>query len=539
MRLLLLSSTFALTLGCAGTPILTCPEKGGPPWIELRSQHLVLHTDLDEADGKARLAEFEQSYGAFEDIAFPYEPKPGGVIHLVVFADPSAYKQFASPDAAGHFIRQTSLQELAPTLVFSSGQGAEVRAIFQHELSHRFSAHYFPASPAWLNEGMADFHATLRLTDGEVHLGRPSSNRTFTREPDWLAVPHERRRVLAVPIRALPAVDALLSLDYAGFYAYDGADSTSRDARRRRAANYAAAWALVHVLELGDVPLRTRFLRYLEALNVATRSPDQAFRDAFGDLPAGALQRAFDAFVQQDETSFAAQPYRPRTPETERTGTMQDSDVHLLWARLRRWNEAAAARAAAADLDEAVLLAEADPEPHLARGTFRLVTRDNAGALRDLARAAALASDDPRYLYPLAALRTRIEAALPPEQRAWGPVEALVGTLEPRATTTRQLDFLAGYYVLRRRFAIARVFAGRAIDSDMACDACYETLAEILFELGKLDDAVAAQTIALNLHPEGELRPGSLSRLRRYREAAAARSSEAVGVNGGPPSAPR
>lgn len=77
-----------------------------------------------------------------------------------------------------------------------------------------------------------------------------------------------------------------------------------------------------------------------------------------------------------------------------------------------------------------------------------------------------------------------------------------------------QLNFLASYYTLHRRFGRALHHAQRAIASQASCEVCYDTLAELFAAEGQLLSAVQAQKIALNLTPEHG-RTAKRERLRR------------------------
>ncbi|XXX76948.1 hypothetical protein WMF30_55805 [Sorangium sp. So ce134] len=509
-----------MAIGCARP--LTCPAAGGPPWVELESPHFLLRTDLDEVEAKATIVQFERIYRAFERVAFPHEPKPSGLTHVVVFGDEDAFARIGPRGSGGYLSHRGNDMEHVPTLVFPGGLSDVVREVFQHELSHRFFAYYFPSAPVWLNEGVAEFYSTLRLEEGSVVLGKQLSDRLITTGSQWFSLRIDGRSVVGVPKAALPRVPTLLSLDPAGFYVRDVEDPTSREARMRRSANYTAAWALVHALQIEEDGLHPGFLRYLRALSDARDTRDRALVDAFGDAPERALERALARFVETNEVEVQTvrRAYVDRAPAIlPRMRGMRDEDVHALWARLRTWSDPSAARAAAADLDEAVRVGHDRPEPYLARGTFRWDRGDLAGARSDLERAASLAPDEPRYLYPLASFYTRAEASLPPEQRVWDDIEPLVARLEPRATSQMQLDYLARYHALRRRFGRALAYVKRAVDGNASCSRCYETLADILFQQGKAADAVRAQHIAINILGDDQVSDASLRRLWQYKKA--------------------
>lgn len=505
-------------LGCARP--LTCPAAGGPPWVELESPHFLLRTDLGEAEAKETIVHFERIYRAFA--AFPHEPKPTGLTHVVVFDEKEAFARIGPRGFEGYFFHRGNDLEHVPTLMFSGGLNDAVRELFQHELSHRFIAFYFPSAPVWLNEGMAEFYSTLRLEESSVVLGKQLSDRLITTGSQWRSVRIDGRSVVGVPKAALPSVPTLLSLDPAAFYARDVEDPTSREARGRRSANYTAAWALVHALQIEEDGLHPGFLRYLRALSDARDARDRALVDAFGEAPERALGRALTRFVETNEVEVQTvrRAYVDRAPAIlPRMRSMRDEDVHTLWARLRIWSDPSAARAASADLNEAVWIGHDRPEPYLARGTFRWDQGDLPGARSDLERAASLAPDEPRYLYPLASFYTQAEAPLPPEQRVWDDIEPLVARLELRATSQMQLDYLARYHALRRRFGRALAYVKRAVDGNASCSPCYETLADILFQQAKIADAVRAQQIAINILGDNRVSDASLRRLWYYKKA--------------------
>src|SRR4051794_12205211 len=73
----LLALLAAETLGCgAFQGPLTCPEHGGPAWVEIASPHFTLKTDLPESVARGRLDEFEESFQLLSERAFPSKDPP-------------------------------------------------------------------------------------------------------------------------------------------------------------------------------------------------------------------------------------------------------------------------------------------------------------------------------------------------------------------------------------------------------------------------------------------------------------------------------
>src|SRR5712692_3268520 len=109
----LLSALAALVMaalgGCAHSPFrapLTCPARGGPPWVELESPHFRMRTDLGLKEARRVLAEFEVVYGLVEDLsdfAFPPRRPPVGRIDLAIFERPKDYQEIRMPHTDGMY----------------------------------------------------------------------------------------------------------------------------------------------------------------------------------------------------------------------------------------------------------------------------------------------------------------------------------------------------------------------------------------------------------------------------------------------------
>jgi len=83
------------------------------------------------------------------------------------------------------------------------------RRIFQHELTHRFVHYFIPASPVWLNEGMACFYETMSVVHGEAIIGESKFH--FVR---GLTAP-----AALIDIEDLPRASTLLAMRPEQFYA--------------------------------------------------------------------------------------------------------------------------------------------------------------------------------------------------------------------------------------------------------------------------------------------------------------------------------
>src|SRR6185503_894333 len=124
-----------------------------------------------------------------------------------------------------------SLLESRRKIVFPANseiRTASRQEILQHELTHRFVAHYMPNVPRWFNEGMADFLSTAHVDGENVVMGDPPSFHWLS-PSGWMV-----DRVPLVQIAPDPVAlrdQTIGRLDFGG---------------------YVGAWMLVHVMVLGE-----------------------------------------------------------------------------------------------------------------------------------------------------------------------------------------------------------------------------------------------------------------------------------------------
>src|SRR5262249_46944673 len=91
-----------LSLGCRPSrPPLTCPERGGPPWSELTSAHLVLKTDVDPASARDMLVGLETMYHALGQAMPRPRHAPDVKIEVVVFDRREDYVGLTWPERWG------------------------------------------------------------------------------------------------------------------------------------------------------------------------------------------------------------------------------------------------------------------------------------------------------------------------------------------------------------------------------------------------------------------------------------------------------
>jgi hypothetical protein len=496
-------------LGCTARPPLTCPERGGPPWSELSSEHFHLETDTGPRGARRLLGEMEDLYAALARV-LPWAPRePSARLEVVAFDRPEDMAILVGPgrSAAGFFAgRLDGDLEPHPVLVLSDDARVAQKVVFLHELTHRFLHERFAKIPAWLDEGLSQYTSTLELEPNRVVLGRrrPAAYADFTELPLGEGIAYASATgfhpAAALGLGAAPSLRRLLDAGPREFH-----EPGTRE------AFYAAAFRLTHLIA---TRMPDRLAPFLDDL-LRGVSPDDAFRDRFGpDL--GSIETAYIAYLSADRLETRSVAFEPPQHEVpERLRAMRDADVHLLWARLRPWAGRAEV-AVRADLDEALAREPSLAEAHALYAQLLLAQGRESDAVRELDLAILARPHDPRLLY--ARLRAR-----PPRAPVDDRTHALLDRLAGVARSATELAFLANAYgVGLERAHLGLVFADRALAADPMCWECEKTRSRIFFGGGRYAEALVAADRALALAPDGAPASGLRSErdfLARLRDA--------------------
>lgn len=511
-----------LCIACGGgEPPLHPSELGAPAWAELTSTHFVVRTDLAAGKALELVNAFEHIHSAMEDIAFPYEVKPRGRTHVLVFRDEDEYEQFAPKGTRGFYRYLQDDPTVQSMIVLYGDISAATRSTFQHELAHRFVHFYFPGAPRWLSEGLAQYYSTMTVEGGKVVLGRdlpylrlrPGLTWDAQADPTW-------EQIVAVPTGVLPAAQRVVESGPVDFSRRAVDVGLEGEDARRVTAFYAGAWALTHVLKNSSGAYPRMFDAFLLALSAGTE-PHLAWSAAFRGVDFAALDRSLGAFYMRRDTTVLRAPYEPpRTARVERARKLAPAEVYLLRAAVRPWTDAQRDRVEA-DLDAAVKLAPQSPDVHVWRARFFRLAGRHESASNELWQALDVRPGDEQALLELLRVR-EAQAAREPTATRSEQVEAAVRELLPRATAAVTLSSLASYLARRDRVDEALPLAARAVEADFNCVECYETFAFVLHAKGRLAEAYRMQSVAVGLLPDGISSAGMLERLEQYRADAVA-----------------
>ncbi len=273
----------------------------------------------------------------------------------------------------------------ANLIVASLASYADSSAIIFHEYTHLLIRNTAHTVPVWLNEGIAEYYSTFRLTDEGrgAEIGRPVEQH----------VALLRRQM--IPLPELLAVDQSSSL-------YNEGD--------RRSIFYAESWALTHYL-LTEQPNGAAAVNKYVADVAAGRPPDSAFLDAFGETPA-AMNPRLSQYIRRP--AFKSKLYelnqRIEVDEPESAQVLSPAEADAQLGRIQvRVNRAAEA---APRIEAAARTESSNAETQLALGLLRLNEQRPADARVPLEKAVALAPNDflTQYVYGLLLLRDTIDA---------------------------------------------------------------------------------------------------------------------------------
>jgi hypothetical protein len=188
---LVLAAALLSVSGCAHPQVgFVCPTRGGRPWLEVRSAHHVLSTDLDEDHARELAGLLEDAYVAF-DAFFNVPPDVSAEpLPVLAFRSRVAYEEVvARPSQAVMIASGRGLSvvlTLAPRVqgsatreeqAFNEGwvTDAHMREIgavaVRHELAHAFAHRVIPRQPWWVAEGLAEYLETVEVRDGRAYYG--------------------------------------------------------------------------------------------------------------------------------------------------------------------------------------------------------------------------------------------------------------------------------------------------------------------------------------------------------------------------------
>lgn len=207
----------ALALGCSSVP-------RGQAWLEVRSPHFDVYTDLEETAALDMAHALEESRAGLIRVAWRAESDPGGRTEVAVFASEDRFHDYVEDsDTQGVAQSYVGMERLIVTY-WDEERPSGLPRVAVHEIAHDLSYWFTPLQPAWYSEGMASFLEGLQY-DRATH-------RAILGE-----VPPTMLRVLKTPGRTAGSTAELFDAPQA---VHEDAWETSRF--------YFTSWLLVHYL---------------------------------------------------------------------------------------------------------------------------------------------------------------------------------------------------------------------------------------------------------------------------------------------------
>jgi hypothetical protein len=226
-------------------------------WMEVHSNHFVVLTDSDVKHGRDVAYRFEQMryvFGAIMQKSTVNLPVP---LQIIGFRSRAELLQYAPlyqgkpVDMAGFFEGSPDRDFIALDLSTDNWSTA------LHEYMHALVHGNFPPVPAWFDEGLAEYFATLKITNTGLEIGNISdANRAALTNMPWMNLE-----------------ELLLVQTSSDLY----------NQRQGRAIFYAQSWLLVHYL-MSKQRLPDLF-NYLQLTQIKQVPVTDAIQQAFSMTP--------------------------------------------------------------------------------------------------------------------------------------------------------------------------------------------------------------------------------------------------------------
>ncbi len=357
-------------------------------WIEVKTEHFTIYSNAREGAAKQIGVDLERLRAALEHL-FSRKLRSPVPTAIYVFKNDRALSRYkylhnGKPAAvSGYFVSQPTGNYVAIDGGSARRANVPARNIVYHEYLHEILRNNEPHLPLWMNEGLAEYFSTFEADEGEAKIG--------------LAIPHHLDWLKG---HSLLPMEQLLAVDR---------NSVHYNDQRRAGVFYAQSWALTHYLLLGSKARHGQYAEYGRLLSAGTPHK-QAFAEAFqtdlsdltGEVKKYVRQRRFN----YSRISFGDVAVAPTARILDRT--------EMLY---RLGDLAAQLGPELSERAEAHLRAvlQADPEhaPSLARLAVLRLDAGDPTAITQLARAVELAPEDYRvqYLYGAALLKSAVGEA--------------------------------------------------------------------------------------------------------------------------------
>ncbi len=143
-----------------------------PQWIRVNSSHFTVLTDAGEKKGHEVIVRFEQMRGVFSQLLARSKVNMSLPIDIIALKSDKEYEAVAplrdgKPiDAPGFFIAGDD----RIFIVLDVFEDENWRAV-AHQFAHYLLNYNYPPTPAWFDEGFAEYFSSMRMDSKQVQLG--------------------------------------------------------------------------------------------------------------------------------------------------------------------------------------------------------------------------------------------------------------------------------------------------------------------------------------------------------------------------------
>lgn len=463
---------------CSGRRIGCSRAEGGQAWIEIRTAHYTVQTDLSAADARDTGLYLERTRAALLASGWPRSRGPEDSIRAFVLRDDVEFKRLFGDRLGGMFVRTGFTPfVLFPGKPANGGWFSEnVGRTVKHELTHHLSAYFLQRQPHWLSEGIATYLETIEISDD----GRQA------------VVGYSNPRLMSVPPARVQELFA---------WNEDAVDLPRL---------YAGSWLLVHwmmnrrLAEFGDLQERL----------IKGEDPSSAWATAFSGVSLDRVNEELRNYRQHGTYQTLTVRVPAIDPPTQER-LLPDAEVHAIRAFLvlhtrGSFKDESVERLQLArkEVDEALRQDAGNVSAVMSMGALQPQMRE------ELARRAVAAHPEnaDAWLMLADALRSSNEGVSEREQA----LKKATSLTDKSAQAANELAYL---YVKQGRFLTALPLAKRALHLAPWSSAVWDIYAAVAFGLRNCEEAIAAEHRALDLLPEQTRRSASeqyASRLRAY-----------------------
>ncbi|MCP3097642.1 hypothetical protein LZ198_01990 [Myxococcus sp. K15C18031901] len=498
-RMAFLGMVLALLSGCSSMRAL-CPAEGGRPWVEARSPHFSIRTDLDVETAEEAAQELEmlrqgllQAWGGSFD--------PPGTVEVIVLRNRRELSEFTNVAIEGFSATTTD----GPVLVMA-GNGYALSedptdiSIQAHELTHYLSQFALVRQPRWLAEGLATYLETIYLKPEKQEVVLGTLHAHF--------FDHVRRS-------GWRTLDELWEWDRKGLLG-------SAESRQY----YASAWLWVHFFISQH---SERFERFQKRL-MRGEEPRLAWEQSFAGVKDLAGQ--VHAYVHGGRHVYYPSITAPLFPVSGviRIQPLEPAEVHAIRARLILMTPGAASPEERQEKAEREM-AQAIREDPWNVSVALLRIRSATDPATRLERARQLVERHPRSGQAWDALARSLDAmgdTGEAQEAAWQrAVELLPDSVGAQ-------NGLALFYARTTQPEKGLAAAQQALALAPGNASVLDTYSTLLFQLGRCREALAAQQLAVEM-----LYEGVPDRLRQTVHDTLARYEAVCGSNEATSSTPR